>query len=77
VARAALVALTEWAINDLGLHRLVVNHSTQNVASCGVASGAGYTDEGTSRDGKRHLDGWHDMHVHAFVAGDPLPSSTN
>jgi RimJ/RimL family protein N-acetyltransferase len=74
VARASLVALTRSAIDDLGLHRLAVTHSTQNVASCRVATGARYTDEGVSLSAKQHQDGWHDMHLHAFVAGDPLPT---
>jgi RimJ/RimL family protein N-acetyltransferase len=74
VARSALIALTRWAIDDLGLHRLTVNHSTQNPASCRVAASAGYTDEGVARSEQRHQDSWHDKHMHAFVAGDPSPS---
>jgi len=73
VARRALVALTRWAIDDLGLHRLTVTHSTDNPASCRVATAAGYLPEGTERSRQRHLDGWHDKHVHSFIAGDPLP----
>ncbi len=73
VARRALVALTGWATSDLGLHRLIVTHSTANPASCRVATAAGYRPEGTERGWQRHLDGWHDKHVHSFIAGDPLP----
>jgi RimJ/RimL family protein N-acetyltransferase len=72
VARQALTALTGWAIDDLGLHRLTVNHSTENEASCRVAASAGYSSEGVARGEQRHQDGWHDKHMHAFVAGDPM-----
>ncbi len=73
VARRALIALTRWAAGELGLHRLIVTHSTENPASCRVAAAAGYTVEGTQIRQQRHLDGWHDKHLHSFIAGDPLP----
>jgi RimJ/RimL family protein N-acetyltransferase len=76
VATRALRAVTAWAVGDVGLHRLTVTHSTENTASCGVAAAAGYTAEGTSRSQQLHLDGWHDKHVHAFVAGDPPAEAT-
>ncbi|MCU7826562.1 GNAT family N-acetyltransferase [Kitasatospora sp. DSM 101779] len=59
-----------WALDDLGLHRLTLCHSTANPASCRVADKAGYTFEGTMRSALRHADGWHDQHLHALVAGD-------
>ena len=73
IARTALRTVTRWAIDDLGLHRLTVTHSTDNAASCRVAAAAGYAAEGTARSQQLHLDGWHDKHQHAFVAGDPFP----
>ncbi|GAA1073135.1 GNAT family N-acetyltransferase [Kitasatospora arboriphila] len=59
-----------WALDELGLHRLTLCHSTANPASCRVADRAGYTVEGTMRSALRHADGWHDQHLHALVAGD-------
>ncbi|MEU0005129.1 GNAT family N-acetyltransferase [Streptomyces sp. NPDC006314] len=63
--------LARWALDDLGLHRLRLCHSTANPASCRVAEKAGFTFEGTQRSALLHADGWHDQHLHARVAGDP------
>ncbi|MBL1084389.1 GNAT family N-acetyltransferase [Streptomyces actinomycinicus] len=71
LAVAATRRLSRWALDDLGLHRLTLCHSTANPASCRVAEKAGYTAEGTLRSALLHADGWHDQHVHARVAGDP------
>jgi RimJ/RimL family protein N-acetyltransferase len=73
LAPRALSALTAWAFTDLGLHRMELDHSTLNPASCRVAGRAGYRLEGTRRGAARHADGWHDMHLHARLAGDPAP----
>lgn len=70
VAGRALDALTRWAFDDVGLHRLELNHATSNLASCAVATRAGYAVEGTRRSQLRHADGWHDMHLHARLADD-------
>lgn len=71
IAADAVVATSAWAFDDLGLHRLEIAHSTANPASCRVAAKAGYEFEGTKRSEARHADGWHDMHLHARLAGDP------
>ena len=65
VASRALNILTDWAITDLGLHRLELEHSTSNLPSCRVAARAGYALEGTRRSQVLHEDGWHDLHLHA------------
>jgi ribosomal-protein-alanine N-acetyltransferase len=36
-ARRAVAVVTDWAFNDLGLHRIELTHSTRNTPSCGVA----------------------------------------
>ncbi|HEV3498667.1 MAG TPA: GNAT family N-acetyltransferase [Actinomycetes bacterium] len=71
VATAATVVVARWALDELGLHRLELQHSTANPASCRVAAKAGFAVEGTLRSAMRHPDGWHDMHLHARVQGDP------
>ncbi|MFG2104951.1 GNAT family N-acetyltransferase [Micromonospora echinaurantiaca] len=71
VAPRALAALTGWAFGGLGLHRVELSHSTANPASCRVAQRAGFPAEGTKRGEGRHADGWHDMHLHARLRGDP------
>jgi RimJ/RimL family protein N-acetyltransferase len=70
VATLALAALTTWAVDEVGFHRLELDHSTRNQASCRVATKAGYRMEGTKRSAAVHDDGRHDMHLHAHVRGD-------
>jgi RimJ/RimL family protein N-acetyltransferase len=71
VATGAAVAVARWALHELGLHRLGLQHSTANPASCRVAAKAGFAAEGIMRSAMLHPDGWHDMHLHARVLGDP------
>jgi ribosomal-protein-alanine N-acetyltransferase len=69
VAAKSLGALADWAFQDAGFHRLFLVHSTANDASCRVAAEAGFAPEGVERSSLLHVDGWHDMHVHARVSG--------
>jgi RimJ/RimL family protein N-acetyltransferase len=74
IAARALVTVSEWMFTHVGLHRIELEHSTANPASCRVALGAGFTGEGTKRGSVRHADGWHDMHLHArFSDEGPRP----
>ncbi|MCF3121317.1 GNAT family N-acetyltransferase [Streptomyces arenae] len=70
VAPRAVVALTDWAFEEVGLHRIELTHSTANEASCRVALKTGFVAEGTKRGALLHEDGWHDMHLHARIKGD-------
>jgi ribosomal-protein-alanine N-acetyltransferase len=65
IAARALTAASDWMFATAGFHRLALLHSTRNDPSCRVAEKAGYAYEGTARSQGLHLDGWHDMHVHA------------
>jgi RimJ/RimL family protein N-acetyltransferase len=65
VAPAALTALSGWALERF--HRLYLDHSTRNAASCRVAEKSGFALEGTLRSAALHDDGRHDMHVHGRV----------
>jgi RimJ/RimL family protein N-acetyltransferase len=67
--RAAQV-LCRWAFDDAGFHRIGLEHSTANYASCRVAVKAGFLAEGIRRGSALHADGWHDMHAHARLATD-------
>lgn len=69
IAPRALQAVSRWAIEAIGFHRLELEHSTQNGASCKVASKAGFRPEGTRISAALHQDGWHNMHVHGLVKG--------
>lgn len=72
VAPRALEAVSRWSLDDLGLHRLELAHSTRNHASCRVAAKAGFLLEGTKRRQALHADGWHDMHLHALLGDEPV-----
>jgi RimJ/RimL family protein N-acetyltransferase len=69
-AARATAVLAAWALTDLGLHRLNLQHAVANTASCRVAQKAGFAYEGTRRSAGLHADGWHDMHLHARIQGD-------
>ncbi|OJF12131.1 GNAT family N-acetyltransferase [Couchioplanes caeruleus] len=70
VASRALTALSVWALGAAGFHRLELDHSTRNGASCRVAVKSGFVLEGTKRSDAVHADGRHDMHLHARIRGD-------
>ncbi|MFJ3714653.1 GNAT family N-acetyltransferase [Streptomyces sp. NPDC090057] len=69
IAVLAARRLGRWALDELGLRRLTLRHSTANPASCRVAEKAGYPLEETLRDALAHADGRHDVHLHTLVAG--------
>ncbi len=70
IATRVLDAVSRWTFTVVGLHRLQLDHSTANHASCKVAERAGFRLEGTRRGQALHEDGWHDMHVHGRLATD-------
>ena len=70
VAGRAVSRLSTWGFGELGLHRIEIEHSTQNAASCAVAVAAGFVAEGVKRGEGWHADGWHDMHLHARLSSD-------
>jgi RimJ/RimL family protein N-acetyltransferase len=70
VASQALTAVSSWAFGEAGFHRLHLDHSTRNLASCRVAVKAGFALEGTKRSAAVHADGRHDMHLHARISTD-------
>ncbi|ADB31430.1 GCN5-related N-acetyltransferase [Kribbella flavida DSM 17836] len=70
LAVRAVGVLTEWCFTTLKLHRLTIDHSTQNEQSCRVATAAGFPVEGVLRGSMLHADGWHDAHIHGRLAVD-------
>ncbi|GAA3773341.1 GNAT family N-acetyltransferase [Micromonospora maritima] len=70
LASGSLRAVSDWALGEVGFHRLELDHSTRNLASCRVAVKAGFRPEGIRRCAAVHADGRHDMEVHARVRGD-------
>jgi RimJ/RimL family protein N-acetyltransferase len=72
VAVAAAQTASRYGFEQLGLTRIELVHATGNVASCAVATRAGFAYEGTDRASMDHGDGvLHDAHRHARLAGDP------
>lgn len=71
VAVRAAHTVTRWTFDTVGLHRVVLQHSTANLASCRVAAKLGFELEGTQRGSLLHADGWHDAHTHARLRTDP------
>lgn len=68
IAPSALEVVTDWAFG-IGTHRIYLSHSVHNPESCRVATKCRYDYEGTQRSAAAHVDGWHDMHLHAAVSG--------
>lgn len=66
VTPAAVETVTRWAFG-VGFHRLEVSHSVRNPASCRAAVKAGFAPESVRRSAGLHVDGWHDMHLHARI----------
>jgi RimJ/RimL family protein N-acetyltransferase len=64
VAARAVEALTRWAFDEVGFH------SVSNPSSCLAAVKTGFDFEGIKRGAGLHVDGWHDMHLHARINGD-------
>lgn len=65
VAPGATAALTRWALDGIGFHRLELPHAPADEASCRVAARAGLTLEGARCSACLRQDGRHDMHLHA------------
>ena len=71
IAAIALTAVTRWALDAGGLHRVQLFHAVDNSASCRVAAKAGFRLEGTLRESFRYGDGQlHDEHIHGRLATD-------
>jgi len=74
VATASVRTVTDWAFADLSLVRIQIFHGVGNPGSCRVAEKAGYALEGVLRSASLYGDGLrHDDHLHARLAGDPVP----
>jgi RimJ/RimL family protein N-acetyltransferase len=68
VCTHAVDAMTSWAFSTAGFHRLELQHSTRNEASCRVAEKTGFELEGVRRQAWLQADGRHDVHCHARLA---------
>ncbi|MZF89718.1 GNAT family N-acetyltransferase [Streptomyces sp. SID5643] len=77
VATRALLLTARWALTELGMHRLELDHAVGHDASCRIAERCGFPYEGTLRGAifqeERH-DAFRDAHIHARLATDPEPA---
>lgn len=81
IAAQALDVVCRWGFGaqdagGLGLHRICLDHSLTNPASCRVAEKAGFALEGVMRGSFLDYEGnRYDSHLHARLATDPAPPS--
>jgi RimJ/RimL family protein N-acetyltransferase len=77
VATRALLLAARWALTELGMHRLELDHAVGHDASCRIAERCGFPYEGTLRGAifqeERHA-AFRDAHLHARRATDPAPA---
>jgi len=69
----ALTLASRFGFEQLGMRRIHLFHAVGNIASCRVATRAGFLLEGTHRESYRFGDGvWHDEHCHARLSTDSI-----
>ncbi len=73
LASAALKAISDYAFDELRLHRLEAACMPINQASLGVLAKAGFQQEGFARRYLRINGAWEDHVLHALIAEDPRP----
>ncbi|MFJ9468094.1 GNAT family N-acetyltransferase [Streptomyces caniferus] len=64
----AVTAVLDHAFGPLGLHRVVLETTTTNARSQGVARRLGFTQEGVLREGAAHPDTRHDAVIFGLLA---------
>lgn len=71
LATAALATMAAYGFEELGVFRIELGHRVDNVASCRVATKAGFAAEGIERSKLRYGDLRFDAETHARLATDP------
>jgi RimJ/RimL family protein N-acetyltransferase len=66
----AAVAVAAFAFDRLGLHRIELNASPDNLGSSRVAEKVGFKREGMRRDGSLGRDGWYDTILYGLLGTD-------
>jgi len=63
--------ITEYGLNELDKHRIIIKVDVENTASESIPQKLGFTLEGTERESHMSPTGeWRDTHVYSFVQGD-------
>jgi ribosomal-protein-serine acetyltransferase len=71
--KEAARAVVNFAFEEVGLHRLELHASPDNVASVKVAEAVGFRREGLARDIARNVDGYYDCLTFGLLATDERP----
>jgi ribosomal-protein-serine acetyltransferase len=72
--KEAAGAVVEFAFTDVGLHRLELHASPDNIASVRVAEALGFQREGFARDIAKNSLGFYDCLVFGLLESDPRPN---
>lgn len=70
LAGRAAARLSEWAIREVGLERIVIRAASGNRASQRAAEVAGFTNEGVARNAGYVRDGRVDLVVYSLIRSD-------
>src|SRR5687768_14629088 len=70
ITRACRV-LIDYAFDELGMNRVEIRCSTQNIRSAAVPERLGFVKEGLLRQAERLKDGLHDFNIYSLLAQDP------
>jgi RimJ/RimL family protein N-acetyltransferase len=71
----ALRVLTDWALDEIGVHRVELLVDPANAGSRRVAESAGFLAEGLVRQRFRYRGRPSDVVLYARLAGDPRPAA--
>jgi RimJ/RimL family protein N-acetyltransferase len=67
----ACSAVVDFGFEMVGLHRIELHASPDNIGSMRVAEKIGFFREGLLRDGSRGRSGYHDVYVYGLLDTDP------
>ena len=72
IATEAENAIVQYALHELGFHRVYASHHVSNIGSGRVLQKIGMQYEGTLRDGQHNKDGsYSDLKLYAILETDP------
>jgi RimJ/RimL family protein N-acetyltransferase len=67
----ACSAVVDFGFDHVGLHRIELQASPDNIGSIRVAEKIGFLREGVLRDGSRGRGGYHDVYLYGLLDSDP------
>ena len=67
IVTRCVAKLTEYAFNEIDMHRVMIQADKANKPSCAVAERLGFEFEGTLHDNERLDDKYHDTNVYAKI----------